>query len=236
MRLALAIALSALGATTAAAQAASDRYGFAPAPSAAANAAAPSIEARGMQALSWAHKTVPSPVVATPRPVAVAEVRGEVAGYGANRAWLPPPPSAPRWRPSAYQPFTPQEPYQAQQQQLAALTPLPARVIAPPPAPDPAPTPRRQAAPRAAMPDLAGGPHSAAAPPASTPQVAQNAGTAVHYYSVHRGYGLIPDAIPEPPRDRGYVLIGPSDTASAPKDRERNRDDDDDDAKRDAPF
>ena len=231
MRLVLALALSALGATTAAAQAAGDRYGFASSPHAVADA--PDSSAQPQRALTWARKTVPTraaaPAATTPHPGPSAEAAGEVAGYGANRSWLPPPPAAPRWRPAAYQPFTPQAPYQPPQQ-VAVLTPPAARAFAPPPAA--ALASRSPGAAHTPMPDLAGGPR----PSAPAPQVAQNGGAAVHYYSVHRGYGLTPDAIPEPPRDQGYVLIGPSDTASAPSDRDRPRGDDDDDARRDAPF
>ena len=39
----------------------------------------------------------------------------------------------------------------------------------------------------------------------------------VHYYSLHRAYGLTPDTIPPPNPNQRMVLIGPGDTASAPK-------------------
>ena len=47
------------------------------------------------------------------------------------------------------------------------------------------------------------------------------AGGHTRFYSVHRGYGLTPDAIPEPPAGDRYVLIGPPD-APAPKTDEQD--------------
>jgi hypothetical protein len=55
------------------------------------------------------------------------------------------------------------------------------------------------------------GPVLAGGPPA-------HAGTEARLYSLHRAYGLQPDAIPEPPAGQRYVLVGPPDHATAPKD------------------
>ena len=243
MRLVLAFAIAALGATTAVAQsyagsAAGDRYGYGPRPRPASQMAPQTLEAQGVHALSWSSKATPqaaTPAPVQPRPT-VAAYAG-LTGYGGNRAALPPAPSAPRWRPNAYQPFTPQAPYQAAPLQVAALTTPPLQILTParaaPPAPVPAPPARAAAAP---MPSLAGPPppSPAALAPQQVAQAEPRSGEPVHFYSVHRGYSLTPDAIPEPSRDRGYVLIGPS--ASAPKDRTTDRDDDDDTDKSDRPF
>jgi hypothetical protein len=58
-------------------------------------------------------------------------------------------------------------------------------------------------------------------------QAAPYAGEQVHYYSLHRAYGLTPDAIPEQPPGQRYVLMGPPD-APAAKPAERDDDDNDD--------
>lgn len=118
---------------------------------------------------------------------------------------LPPAPTAYREAP-AYAPFQPQVPLPLQQ----AQRPAPAAVERPayPPAasapvqPPPQPPLQAQAPQRMA----------AAAPPA---------GGHTRFYSVHRGYGLTPDAIPEPPAGDRYVLIGPPD-APPPKTDEQD--------------
>jgi len=60
--------------------------------------------------------------------------------------------------------------------------------------------------------------------PASAPPPRPIAGGAPRYYSLHREYGLAPDAPPPPPSTPRYVLIGPpdapadnSDEAETPK-------------------
>lgn len=83
-----------------------------------------------------------------------------------------------------------------------ARTPAPARVA---PAPSPA----------ADLPKSLYDAPRPAAPPAqaATPRAA---GTATRLYSLHREYGLSPDAIPEPPASPRYVLVGPPEGAPAP--------------------
>lgn len=222
MRLALALAIAALGAVPAAAQQAGDRYGYGPRPKPAALAGVQGLESRGFRPLSWASKAQgPAPA----SPVSSEPTAGN----------LPPPPQARpvNYASNAYQPFQPQAPYR--------------EATAPAPSPAPAaPSAFRPPAVRAALPtslhdtpargpELLGG--QAASPPAPAPrQVARAAeGEQVRYYSVHRGYGLTPDAIPEPPADRGYVLIGPPDGARA-QDPSAAPDDDGASRKSDRPF
>lgn len=235
MRLALAIAIAALGAVPAAAQQAGDRYGYGPRPKPAALASAQSLESQGFRPLTWASRTQAPSSGAAPAVATAAQGGAIPAAPGRD---LPPPPRA---RPvayasNAYQPFQPQAPYH----QAAAPAPVspPAAPIAPP-----ARKPARAALPAslhdtpARGPELLGGPTSVAPVPAAPRQVAQAAGHGdqVRYYSVHRGYGLTPDAIPEPPADKGYVLIGPPDGARAP-DRPADQDDDEAPGKTDRPF
>jgi hypothetical protein len=207
MRLSPLLVAVILGAAPAAALA-GDRYGngdYAPEPR-------PSLMSR---ALGWAHKSDPpqhdqAPVVyAQPEPLALAGqfLRGRSPTPGA--AGLRPSPSdrsqvayAP-----VYPAFTPQEPYRP----AAARAP-----VAPPETPT-APPPETPSG----SPALAGGlpPY---VPPAqaavSTPQrlaeaapTAHSGGEQARLYSVHRPYGLTPDAIAEPAQgQQGYVLIGPS--------------------------
>ena len=52
------------------------------------------------------------------------------------------------------------------------------------------------------------------AAPAASPAVLQPTG--VHFYSLHREYGLTPDAVVTP-KDRPMVLIGPPDNPSSDK-------------------
>lgn len=235
MRLALALAIAALGAVPAAAQQAGDRYGYGPRPKPAALASTQSLESQGIRPLTWASRAQAPANVGAP-----ALAMAAPAGVSPAARDLPPPPRA---RPmayasNAYQPFQPQAPYH----QAAAPAPVP------PPAAPMAPPARKPAPARAALPaslhdtpargpELLGGPTAAAPVPAAPRQVAQAAahGDQVRYYSVHRGYGLTPDAIPEPPADKGYVLIGPPDGARAP-DRPADQDDDEAPGKTDRPF
>jgi len=79
-----------------------------------------------------------------------------------------------------------------------------------PPAQAAAPTPPAAAAAPAAQ---ALAQNDAAAGPAVSPTLQP---TGVHYYSLHREYGLTPDAIVTP-KDRPMVLIGPPDDPPAQK-------------------
>lgn len=195
--------------------AASDRYGEA------RNLQAPDLSppAPGGRTLSWANKTAPSAdapaAYAGPEPLALAAqyMRGRSSG-GPQQNDLPPPPGDRRVASiysSGYQPFTPQEPYRPQ-----AVQPAP-RALPGPAAPEPAP----QAAslptslyspppPEAAI----GRPQQIAQAAPAAPAASAATGEGVRLYSVHRGYGLSPDAIPAPKGDN-YVLIGPSESGLA---------------------
>jgi hypothetical protein len=232
MRTLLAFAVVVLGAAPAAAQQAGDRYGYGPNPGAQLAPAAQPLENQGFRTLTWASKVSPRVTQAAPAPMAPARpqslaLAGQFDRGPARARDLPPPPSAHQaaYQPAAYQPFVPQAPYHDRPQQVAALTPAPTRQ---PPAPV-------RAAPVAPPAKTDRGPPLAGATPASqavaaTRQMAQatapHAGEQVHYYSLHRAYGLTPDAIPEPPPGQRYVLMGPPDP---PRAKAADRDDDDND-------
>lgn len=228
MRLPLALTLVALGAFPAAAQSAGDRYGYGPSPRVRAAAVAQPLESLGIRPLTWASKSQ-SPLAP---PVAPSAAQSMVPAQ--PQAWvrdLPPAPPAVARResPSTYQAFQPQAPYGAQQ--LAALTPPIRQALIAPPAPalPPAPRPSRG-------PELAGGPAARPEAPQQVAQATAQGGTPVHYYSLHRGYGLTPDAIPEPPAGQHYVLMGPPDKASAPSSEHDDNDDDTQTGKTSRPF
>ncbi|KRB48953.1 hypothetical protein [Phenylobacterium sp. Root700] len=200
MRLVLAIAVVFACPLAAAAQSAGDRYGpwsNARVESAATAAAGAAYQGR---TLGWANKQIagPKPQQAEirPQPTAASNLP---AAPGIYRA----PPA------STYVPFQPQVPLSMQQAALVAP-------VAPPVQPAAA-QPRKalptsiygEAAPQAA-PAPAAPPQKLAAL-APTPTPARTVGGATRLYSVHRGYGLTPDAIPEPPAGNRYVLIGPPD-------------------------
>jgi hypothetical protein len=224
MRLVFALAVVALGAAPAAAQQAGDRYGYGPAARGQGAAIAQPLETQGLRVLTWASKAHPQATAPADLPMAAARPQSlALAGqYERRQAWtrdLPPPPSARPTgpQPTGYQPFVPQAPYHDRAQQVAALTPPTVR-----------PAPLR-AAPTAPSIKADVGPALAGAAPAPVRQVAQaapHAGEQVHYYSLHRAYGLTPDAIPEPPPGQRYVLMGPPDQPQA---RSADRDDDDND-------
>ncbi len=201
MRLVLAIAVVFACPLAAAAQSAGDRYGpwsNARVESAATAAAGATYQGR---TLGWANKQIPAP---EPRQ---AESRPQAMALSN----LPAAPSIYRAPPtSTYLPFQPQVPLSMQQ--AAPVAP-----IAPPVQPPAAP-------PRKALPtSIYGAATPQAAPPAPTaapqklaaltptPTPVRTVGGATRLYSVHRGYGLTPDAIPEPPAGNRYVLIGPPD-------------------------
>lgn len=170
------------------AAAAGDRYGPAP--------------------LAWAGKRAPeiaAPEASTParpQPLALAGTFTRGAPEAPEPARLPPPPGRYRQPLPEPAPFTPQ-------------VPLPLRTAAAP-APASAPTraPSLYDPPASAPRPEAAAPQRLAAAPISAPA---GVGGAPRLYSVHRGYGLEPDAIPEGGRG-GYVLIGPSDLeARAPQ-------------------
>ncbi|HEX5377538.1 MAG TPA: hypothetical protein VFW47_03150 [Phenylobacterium sp.] len=215
MRLALALAVSVLGAAPAAAQAAGDRYGFGPSPRAAGVSDVQPAETSGFSALSWAGKAR--------APATSAPESPNAARPAAPYRDLPPPPSARRvYQPVAYQPFQPQAPYQVRPQQLAALAPPPATLYD-----APARDPALAGGPQARRPAPAGPAPVPAPAPQQVAQAGPHAGGQVRFYSLHRGYGLAPDAIPETAAGDRYVLIGPPDGGRG-KDRPDDRDDDDD--------
>ncbi|MDP3855425.1 hypothetical protein [Phenylobacterium sp.] len=220
MRLGLIIAALA-SAFPAAAQTAGDRYGDR-SPTAATAAIAQTYQG---PTLSWSRKAQPAPPVqADPRAPQRPEPLALATQFRAGG--LPPAPSIRRGpEPQPYQAFQPQVPiplqWSAPKANLPgtlydAVTPsAPAQQIAAvAPAAQP---PRVQLA--AASPALLGG------PPVAT---SRSTGGATRLYSVHRGYGLEPDAIPKQPGGDRYVLIGPPDSGvQAPS----NPEDDDPDSR-----
>ena len=146
--------------------------------------------------------------------------------------------------PSPVAPAAPERPQaMALAHQFAHTSPPqtpPAPVVRPTVQPGYEPVGRGQIAPAAPAPGespaLLGGPPAQPLPqslygpaPASAPAPAQQmaaatpaAGGRTHLYSVHRPYGLEPDAIPAPPAGDRYVLVGPPD---APPDPEEAADD-----------
>lgn len=182
MRTLLALSLTAAAlASPAAAQGSMDRYGYGPAPQALSRSA-PAQQDRRF--LSWANKAATT---------SDAEVQQER-------------------QVSSYQTFQPQAPYrQPEPQRYAALVEPTPRAYSPPTYVAPP-----QARPEAQSPvELAGGPPErvpvqrvAAARP--MPQAAAGPNGQARYYSLHREYGLTPDAIPEQQLGSNYVLIGPS--------------------------
>jgi hypothetical protein len=171
------------------AQSAGDRYGSG---DPARNGQTPAAQRYSGRVLTWAGKTLP--------PAAGLRPPASPPGFAS---------AAPNLRGVAPQAFQPQAPYAAPVRQALTAPVAPAA-----PTPRTAPTP--PAAQAAALPtSLYGaashGPVLAGGPPA-------HAGTEARLYSLHRAYGLQPDAIPEPPAGQRYVLVGPPDHATAPKD------------------
>lgn len=211
-------------------------------------------EASSLRALSWSAKrevvsTVPeTPAAQRPEPMALSGqyLRGRVEAPqeaappelpGRFRAAAPPP----------YKPFTPQIPLPMQQQAVRTAS-LPASLYSSPaaqpaapqaqtqpssvlrPATSPLPPAPLAAAPQAAPPQVQPAPMRMAAAPAPLPASPRTAGEPSRLYSVHRDYGMAPDAIPEPPAGSNrYVLIGPPDgvAATAPQDDENDDDQND---------
>ena len=192
--IALSTVLSLASAAAASAQTvAQDRYG--PPPAVAAHQAQQSVNAYGGQMLGWAGKRSPAPAqsahAAQARPESLA-----LARQFAPQAVAAPAP-APRPAPSVQPGYEPV---------LGAALP---------PAADPAP-------------GLLGGPpagplptsiYGQAAPAAQTPAPARTYAQASaaprpggsQLYSLHREYGMTPDAIPAPPAGDNFILVGPPD-------------------------
>ncbi len=185
-------------ASPAAAQGAMDRYGYSrvsQSPGGQLPQASPG------RVLSWANKASPQP---SPLQANTAQDYGD---------------SAEPERAATYQSYQVQAPYRPVPQRLAALS-TPLRYIQPQSAPSEVRTPptEREAEPVAVGPQrlaLAGGPPQSSPPPLAPPvaPAAKVGSGQARYYSLHREYGLTPDAIPEQPLGNRYVLIGPSSTA-----------------------
>ena len=229
MRFPLGLILASLFAGSAVAQSAVDRYGYERAAEPTAPAGEQVSDGSQMRRLTWANKTLRQEGSATE--------------------------GGPSLRQVSYQPFSPQSPYAAQSPRPSApMAPYPARSSAPARIAVVSPIPRVMRDPEETRPSRAEDP-IAYLPPASRdrapdvamlaggppppPAVAQSGGgSQVRYYSLHRGYGLTPDAIPEPQRNRSYVLVGPADPAPRSKEDAGPRKDDADDGSTlpDRPF
>jgi hypothetical protein len=180
--------------------------------------------------LTWAGKT-PAPGPARQPDVALA-APGSPSEFA---AWPAPAPGAPRLRQTASAAYAaaPPRAYAAaaapkpaasyastRRTYLPAVAPKPAAVAAYVAPPAPAHHPRHTAlsAPAAAAQAqapaqvLAQNDTAAATAPAANPL----APTGVHYYSLHREYGLTPDQVATP-KDRPMVLIGPPDSPPTQK-------------------
>lgn len=185
-----------------------DRYG--PPPAAAAHQsqpAAPGVGGYGGQMLGWAGKRSPaaasagSPSPARPEPMALARQ------FAPASAAFAPPPTAPRPTPDVQPGYEPV--LRASIPAAADAAPdllggpptgsLPTSIYGGPavPAPQPAPTPRTYA-------------QASATPRAGGSQL----------YSLHREYGMTPDAIPTPPAGDNFILVGPPETPDTSDDGE----------------
>lgn len=206
---------------SAAPAAASDRYGETRGVQTTGQATGQAQQQLGGRTLSWANKTAAqagAPIAyAAPEPLALAGqyMRGRTSG-GSRLDSLPAPPGQPQRTASVYtsgyQPFTPQEPYRPQ------AAPRPVTVQPPPPPMAPAPVASQSGLPTSLYSpppaDAAiGRPQQIAEATSLTAPVAAGVGDGSRLYSVHRGYGLAPDAIQKPQGDH-YVLIGPPDSGS----------------------
>lgn len=206
--------LAAAPAAQAHAQVVQDRYGPPPAhqlaptgPEAAPEGAAQAA-AYGGTMLGWANKRSPRAETAT---AAAAPQRPQALALAHQFAR----PASPPTTPPAAQPLTSQAPSQPPRGAAAPAVqpgyePVGRAEIAPA-------TPALLGGPPAApLPQSLYGPAQAAAPPAQQmAQAAPAGGGRTHLYSVHRPYGLTPDAIPAPPAGDRYILVGPPD-APAP--------------------
>ena len=218
----LALLVGANAAPAAAQGVTQDRYGP-PRPQVNASAAAPSEDpamAYGGPMLGWAGKRVPQ--VASSPEAEMAPARPEPMALARQFAYAQPPaptaapraaPPAPQFQPG-YEPVT-----------GGALPPVSDRapdLLGGPPA-APLPTSiydQAAAAPPApqAQPQYQ---HPAPSPAEVPRQIAQSAPLpaarpgGVQLYSLHREYGLTPDAIPAPPQGPNYILVGPPDAPPA---------------------
>jgi hypothetical protein len=194
----------ALACAASSAHAAEDRYG--PARAHPVQVAFAGGGAYGGRMLTWSSRAfvpqapepaaVASPVAAPPAPMAAPAPIASTVAPPPELAYARPPqpiaaPPSPPVRAAAAAPAAISPRPEAAPRRTAAAPALPDSLYSPPP---PAPAPQRLAQ---------------APPPATAP----TEGSHVRLYSVHRQYGLAPDAIPAPPANASnYVLIGvPSD-------------------------
>ena len=183
----------------------------------------------GPPMLNWANKrqfATPQsrPAMARPEPMALAADFMHGRQSAAPPADLPPPPGDRRvtYQPPAYQPFTPQTPYVAPRP-----TPAPAPSLEGPPPSPPiyAPLPSSLYSGPPPLPEQAAAPTPQRLAAAASPRV----GGSSKLYSLHRGYGLEPDVIPESPDGDRYVFIGPPDEPTAKDSDDKDDTDKDDD-------
>jgi hypothetical protein len=178
--------------------------------------------------LTWAGKTA-SPAV---QPDTAAAPRSEFA------AWPAPAPGAPRLRSATAAAYVAPPHAYAPKPAAVATYAAPRHAYAPVAAPKPAAVAAYVAPPaptvharRAAQLAASGPPSAAMQPPAqvlaqndtAAPAPAANplGQTGVHYYSLHREYGLTPDQVVTP-KDRPMVLIGPPDDPPTQKPDDAN--------------
>lgn len=178
--------------------------------------------------LGWANKRAYSNtggqpgMIQRPEPMALAGqfTRGrQEAPQDRDLAPSPGEQSRVTYHPPAYTAFVPQAPYQAPRAPAPSLdqAPVSPPVYAPPPSslyggPPPLPEQAEVAAPRKV---------------ADASAAARHTGGSSKLYSMHRAYGLEPDAIPVVESGDRYVFIGPPDPPA------KKTDDNDDDSKAD---
>ena len=187
--------------------------------------------------LTWAGKTSsPGSQPDAAPPVAAAASQSEFA------AWPAPAPGAPRLRSAPAAAYVASPHAYAPRSAAVATYVAPRHAYAPIAAPQPAAVAAYVAPPAPTLHARRAAQLAVSAPPAASAPaqvLAQNDTTAaepaanplgqtgVHYYSLHREYGLTPDQVVTP-KDRPMVLIGPADNAAA-----QSSDDADDNGKAD---
>lgn len=186
------------------AQVVQDRYGPPPAHQAAASgpAASPQAASYGGPMLGWANKrsprTEPAATTPAPQPPQALALAHQFARTAPTQRPTPtrasvPPTVQPGYEPVARAPIAPAQ---------APPDAAPALLGGPPPA---------------SLPQSLYGPAPATAPQRQVAAAPSAGGGRTHLYSVHREYGLTPDAIPAPPTGDRYVLVGPPDAPPAPE-------------------
>lgn len=188
--------LAVLLASPAAAQTAGDRYGSGDGTGSRPQAPTSVAQRYSGRVLTWSGKVMAAPAASGPTSPRLANTAPQLRGAPQQAAG-----------PAPFQPQAPSAaPASMRQAQAAPIAPTARVAPAPPTTPKALPTSLYGATSRG--PVLAGG-------------LPAHAGTEARLYSLHREYGLQPDAIPEPPAGQRYVLIGPPDHAAAPQDDPR---------------